>query len=242
MNSEKSVFEQFGDRYKEAASIPEMNGRYEIQADAEKRMAPIVAGQLGLTPQDSLLEIGFGAGMLLVPLSFYCARTVGIDHPQAVARLQSSHPGCGFELLSGEFPKTSPQEKFDAILVYSVLHALTSESEIINFVNAAAALLKPGGRLLLGDLPNTDKKDRFLSSSQGKSFSKEWEKRMTAARQEQGQGTHTPPVGGYFMNDSVILRILAALRDQKLNSYIYPQSPDLPFGHTREDILAIKPL
>ena len=44
------------------------------------------------------------------------------------------------------------------------------------FIDAAVLLLKPGGRLLIGDVPNISKRKRFFSSEAGKQFHRDFMK------------------------------------------------------------------
>ena len=44
------------------------------------------------------------------------------------------------------------------IIIYSVLHCLNPEGEALSFLEKALSYLSPGGRLLIGDIANGDKK------------------------------------------------------------------------------------
>ena len=58
--------------------------------------------------------------------------------------------------------------------MYSMIH-YTSRPWAL--VEAGVNLLKPGGRLLIGDIPNRDAKARFLDSPAGREFAVQWEDR-----------------------------------------------------------------
>ena len=64
------------------------------------------------------------------------------------------------------------REKVDVVIIYSVLHHVYFHQNFIEFLDNAVALLKEGGRLLIGDIPNISKKKGFLSSDFGKEFNK----------------------------------------------------------------------
>jgi hypothetical protein len=48
-----------------------------------------------------------------------------------------------------------------------------------------------------------------------------------------------PELLGSFDDDG-ILKLVSALRREGFEAYIVPQSPWLPFGHTREDVLVLR--
>ena len=106
-----------------------------------------------------MLDIICGTGNLSIPLSFLCQKITGIDHKDV---LQSFHRRCeglnNLILTPGNFLDVEIHERFDKIMVYSVLHYLTDIKEVLNFIDKALGLLKPGGKILFGDTPNTSKK------------------------------------------------------------------------------------
>ncbi len=132
------------------------------------------------------------------------------------------------------------EARFDKILCYSVLHYLADEIEVFAFVARALRLLAPGGSLLLGDLPNESRKRRFLSSPAGKAFARRWEKQKKHLEREDGLALPEDPQLVRF-DDALVLQICGECRKQGLDAYILPQPPNLPFGHTREDVLVVKP-
>ena len=44
-----------------------------------------------------------------------------------------------------------------------------------------------------------------------------------------------------IFNDKNVLQIISHIREKGLHAYLLSQPGDLPFGHTREDILIEKP-
>lgn len=63
--------------------------------------------------------------------------------------------------------KLKNQVQFDSILVYSVMQHILLEASPFTFIDRATLLLKPGGNLLLGDIPNRSKHKRFFVSPDG---------------------------------------------------------------------------
>ena len=54
------------------------------------------------------------------------------------------------------------------------MHCLDAIERVEEFIFAALEPLAPGGRLLIGDMPNRDLKARFLSSDFGAEFDRRW--------------------------------------------------------------------
>lgn len=230
------TFENYARRAEAGLSSTVIAGRYNTQVDAEKRIVPDVAAKLALGPEDTLLEIGCGVGNLLIPLSFLAGEAAGIDHPKVLDTMSSRVGGSQLNLIEGNFLDLDLDQIFSKILIYSVLHCLANAEEAIRFVHKALDHLEPGGSLLVGDIPNTDRKRRFQQSETGKAFEMEWAKR---SGQESGTKVDLEDDPDVFSpDDAFVLELLRQVRKRGYNAYALPQPLDLPFGHTREDILA----
>lgn len=216
----------------------EIAGRYPFQALAERRILSDLIQKLNLQPADRLLEVGCGPGNLLIPLSFFVSSATGIDNLPAIERMRNRAPGAtNLTGLAGNFLELDVGEaRFDKILVYSVLHYLATEEEVFAFVDRCLACCAPGGQILLGDLPNRDRKQRFGASEAGQAVRADWDNQITQA------GSHafdTLPGDQNLVaiNDNLILAIMAHVRQRGYEAYLLPQPLELPFGGSREDIL-----
>jgi hypothetical protein len=100
--------------------------------------------------------------------------------------------------------------------------------------------LKPGGKVLFGDIPNQSLKERFINSKHGKTVTQKWKKLM---RTDQHDGTKKVALDTdtklLQFNDELVFNILENLRGNGYHAYVIPQPPELPFGNTREDILVV---
>ena len=216
----------------------EIAGRYPFQAQAERRILGDVIEKLALQPTDRLLEVGCGPGNLLIPLSFFVSEATGIDNAPAIERMRCRAPTAqNIVGTSGNFLEIPLDNgRFDKVLVYSVLHYLSSQTEVLAFVDRCIHCCAPGGRILLGDLPNRDRKLRFSRSTAGETVRTEWNQQVTQA------GKHafdTLPGDERLVtiDDQLLLAVLAHVRQLGHEAYLLPQPQDLPFGGSREDIL-----
>lgn len=238
-----SAFELYAKLARDGASLTDtqLAGRYQCQAEAERLIPLDVAQKLRLAPGDRLFEIGCGTGNLLLPLSFLCESALGMDNEEAVERLSRAAPRQNVSVLVGLFPQGAPQGQFDCVLAYSVIHYFTSLKQVEAFISAALELLAPGGRMLIGDIPNKDLKRRFLTSEAGTAFDKEWRASASARSSDSHMSTFgcAEMIGAF--SDQQLLGIVEQIRSSGCNAYILPQPGELPFGHTREDILAVRP-
>src|SRR5208337_4552709 len=121
--------EHFGRLAAQSVEGPELALRYSFLAESEKRIVEDISTKLNLVPDDTLLEIGCGAGNLLIPLAKPVAHATGVDHPALVKGL----PVHGIEAVAGNFLDLRITRHFSKILVYSVLQYLSDRSEVFLF-------------------------------------------------------------------------------------------------------------
>lgn len=229
------AFEYYADLAAAGAPDWEASGRLPQQVEATRRILWDVQQKLEVGPQDTLLDVGCNKGLHLIPLSFAAAAVTGIDHPTVIAALAERFRGDNVQLIGGDFLSAPLSGPFTRILAYGVVNCLETLGDVEAFLDRALGLLAPGGRLLIGDLPNDSRKQRFLASSFGQRFTAEWRGRSSAAPAP----TLTPRQfsNTLVFTDAVILGLVARARQAGFDAYLLPQPTDLPFGHTREDLL-----
>ncbi|MGZ3932988.1 MAG: class I SAM-dependent methyltransferase, partial [Bacteroidia bacterium] len=138
--------------------------------------------------------------------------------------------------IAGKFPfhnevLESYAGKINHIICNSVLFYVFANDNMYTFLHEAVNLLKPGGHFLVADLPNIDKRDRFLNSEEGKKFQQN-------SNQVKGSTAHENR--DQKMDDTVLFSILARFRRFGCETYLMPQHHDLPMANRREDILIVK--
>ena len=129
-------------------------------------------------------------------------------------------------------------------MINSVLGALSNESAAVEFIDKAADLLIPGGRLLVADIANSDKKDRFIGTKFGKRFSENWSNhgKVPSAGEEEAEAATilSGDTKMFVASDKFIISVMKLYRRRGWECYSLPQKESLPFGHTREDLLILK--
>ena len=126
-------------------------------------------------------------------------------------------------------------EQFGAILSYSVLQYVYVEHNVFDFVDRSLSLLRHGGEMLIGDIPNVSKRKRFFSSPAGI----ECHHRFTGTTEDPDVRFNCPEAGD--IDDAVIAALLLRCRSAGFDSYVLPQSDLLPIATRREDILIRRP-
>ncbi len=229
------TFENYARRAKSGLTPTEVAGRYRSQAAAERRIVPDVLAKLDIEPDDTLIEIGCGVGGLLIPIGERVASCVGVDHPDVLTELRKRYDGANLTTVAGNFLDIDFKDRFSKVLVYSVLHCLADKDEAIRFIDKALGLLAPGGRMLVGDIPTTERKARFLASETGKRIDAEWRSQSQSAGSAPVELADDPNV--FMPTDGFVLELIGRIRSRGHHAYLLPQPTDLPFGYTREDIL-----
>jgi hypothetical protein len=122
----------------------------------------------------------------------------------------------------------------NAILTYSVLHYVFVESNIFDFLDRSLSLLAEGGEMLIGDIPNASKRNRYFASRAGIRFHQDF------------TGTDEVPEAKFNslrtreIDDAVITALLLRCRNSGFDAYWVPQPDDLPMANRREDVLIRK--
>lgn len=134
-------FNDFGYVASKGGDSTILASRYSHQKQQEKLIFLDVIEKLKISPLDDVLDIGSGLGLLTMPLSYIAKTITAIDHPEILKRINKYNDD-NIQLISGSFLDLEVRQRFDKIVIYSVLHYLQSREEVLVFVKKAMGLLK----------------------------------------------------------------------------------------------------
>ncbi|WP_330333706.1 amino acid adenylation domain-containing protein [Streptomyces sp. NBC_00536] len=128
-----------------------------IPADEMRRWVEDTVGLVRRTGPRRILEIGSGTGLLLFRLAGACEQYTGLDLSEtAVAHVRRHLPERWehVRLLrrAGHEVDDLAGEEFDTVIVNSVAQYLPSAAYLVEVLTKAAAVLAPGGRIVVGDV------------------------------------------------------------------------------------------
>jgi 2-polyprenyl-3-methyl-5-hydroxy-6-metoxy-1,4-benzoquinol methylase len=160
-----------------------------------------------------------------------------IDHREMLDQLPVS---VAVTRVAGRFPEDMPRidqadEGFDVVLAYGVLQSVIIDGNPSFFIDAALDRLRPGGRLLIGDVPNFSKLRRFLTSDAGVAH------HYAYMRTDQAPEVPAFAAATDRIDDGMLLGFVLRARLAGYDAYLLPQPADLPLANRREDLLIVRP-
>lgn len=193
-------------------------------------------------PAAVVLDIGAGCGELALQMQRQARvleqRLLLNDSAEVLAALPES---AGSQKVAGRFPEELGEYLdgwrggFDAVLCYSVFQYVFAEGRPFDFLDQALALLAPGGRLLIGDLPSSGMLQRFLASDSGKAYHRQYSGR------DEDPEVHFNRLQPGRIDDAVLLGLMARARAAGFDAWLVPQPSSLPMANRREDLLFQRP-
>lgn len=231
-----------------------ISGRYDIDKGKEPLIANDILTKLDLRKKQVLFDIGCGASPLteilvkhLIDMEIQ-ATFMDVD---AVINVLTELPilktgvGSQFRVIKGYFPYDYREigEVYDRILLYGVIQCTGNPFKIIR---EAVDILGPGGKLLVGDLPNISQKGRFLSSDSGAAFEAKYRNTsrehlpMYVDHHAYVHAMKNDPDYYSLIDDSFVRKVYDTFTNEGLDVFVMPQPEELPFGKTRHDILIRK--
>ena len=117
-----------------------------------------------LKKNDEFLDIGCGLGNLSDYFIKYCVKNkinlTLCDIPEVINILKKKYSKVeNINFLGKEFQEEKIKKKFDKILCYSVIQYVNDPKF---FIKKILNILSIEGKILIGDIPNINKKYRFL--------------------------------------------------------------------------------
>lgn len=145
-------FDLWADGYDRSVGLSDDDGTYPFAG--YKNVLNTLYNEILSVPQADVLDIGFGTGTLTAMLYKQGCRIWGQDFSRRMIELaQKKMPEACF--IQGDFTEGLAQplctQTYDYIIATYSLHHLTDE-EKVPFIRSLLPLLKPGGKLMIGDV------------------------------------------------------------------------------------------
>tara|TARA_B100001057_G_scaffold451922_1_gene495417 strand:- start:2260 stop:2988 length:729 start_codon:yes stop_codon:yes gene_type:complete len=215
----------------------EKAGRHKSHSGLEKNIFRDIIKKLDLKKGDKFLDIGSGCGPLADFLVKFCnqnnIKITLCDIPDVIKVLKKKYLNYrNINYIENEFQKKNLNQKYNKILCYSVIQCVNNPRD---FLKKILKILTLNGKALIGDIPNLNRKFRFLKSDFGKNFEKKRLKKEIKFNNFKSFLKSTKQ--NKLINDNFIKFVLNYSHKQNRNCFILKQPKELPFSFTREDIL-----
>jgi ubiquinone/menaquinone biosynthesis C-methylase UbiE len=136
--------------------------RQPIPADEMREWVDVTVKEILTFQPDRVLELGCGTGLLLFRIAPNSQRYVGVDFAPAVLKQLKKQmeelpgPWTNVTVLerSAEDFEGFADESFDTVIVNSVVKYFPSAAFLARVLEQAARVVRPGGRIFIGDVRN----------------------------------------------------------------------------------------
>ncbi|HZE89536.1 MAG TPA: class I SAM-dependent methyltransferase [Verrucomicrobiae bacterium] len=207
---------------KTVAGEPISAGQFETLLDAIDR-------GLKLTPDDALLDLCCGNGLVTSRLAARCGETLGVDASAALIRVAEedhARPNLRYRRLSAlELPRlsTSSGGPFTKVLIYEALQHFAPR-DLAALLAGIAGVAAPGARLFVGSIPDRARRSRFHDTP----------RRRLVATLKRLAGRDA--IGTWWRRETV----LGAVESTGWSGTLLDQPRALHTAHYRFDLLAVR--
>jgi SAM-dependent methyltransferase len=196
-----------------------------ISMEQWERTIEYIADLLNIKSNDTLIELCCGNALLLGPLAKRCSKAIGIDYSKCLLKQANDlFPNFIETIHSDALTVNLPSKSANVVLIYFAIQHF-SPNKAIRLIEKAIHFLKPGGKLLVGDIPDRRKLWEYLNKA---IYRKDYIQRILESR---------PMIGTWFEPEFFL-----AIGDylQNVEVKILKQPCFLINSHRRFDVLCSK--
>jgi len=201
--------------------------------------------------EDIVLDIGCGNGEITKFIAPRVKEVILVDG--AAKMLEFAHKATQnfenteFKIIDLNKPlNISELGAFDKIFCYSVVQYLDDYQKFENLLREMVRALKPGGKILVGDIPLADKREKYLRERRKKPLInlfgnlKHFFKKTITSLIVNNIGKNVEARGVIYSNRDIINQSIISLNEKNVNSIWVEQDKKLLFSVSREDLLIFK--
>jgi SAM-dependent methyltransferase len=146
--------------------------RLAIPEDQMREWVDLTVQEILRFEPSEVLELGCGAGLLLLRLARRCKRYIGVDNaPMVLEAIKRQMHQLGGEWTQVELLERAADDfeglsadSFDTLVINSAAQYFPSVDYLVNILDKAVRVVKPGGRIFLGDLRSLVLQGPFATS------------------------------------------------------------------------------
>lgn len=205
--------------------------------------------KVGFAPGQRVLDLGGGCGQIASHIAGIAKEVVladGAKDALAVAKKNLAHlANVTYQLVDIQaLPLPFGDNSFDRVVCYSVVHYLRDYLEFERLVLELLRVVKPQGKILIGEIPLADKSQAYFEERRKRPFLNfvlnmryYLKKLLLKAFYGLGKVDETQTTGLKYTR-AVIRDALQKYRGLRFE--LLEQDKKLPFSNSREDLLIIK--
>lgn len=205
--------------------------------------------KVGFVPGQRVLDLGGGCGQIAFYIAEIAKEVVladGAKEALAVAKKNLAHlANVTYQLVDIQaLPLPFGDNSFDRVVCYSVVHYLRDYDEFERLILELLRVVKPGGNILVGEIPLADKSQAYFEVRRKRPFLNfilnvryYGKKMLLKAFYGFGKVDETQTTGLKYTR-AVIHDILQ--KHLGFRFELLEQDKKLPFANSREDLLIVK--